>query len=233
MTSASRGARVSPAVEFLRDAWRHQLGLFHPHPATMPVELDDLVAQGYFATLECLTGGEVLQFDDSDGVESRNTAERLFTHTDHYAVFLIELMRTLQLNGESRLARDTFALNKALHSINVWIDVEMPPHYRLAHCVGTVIGKASLGDRLFIGHGCTIGASGGGEYPTIGRGVSLRAGSSVLGQCLIGDNVVLSAGVILINTDVPPESLVLSTNGSIRVITSDYPRRFTNRVFGD
>lgn len=220
------------AVRFLARSWLHQVGGIRIEPP--PLSDDALLAlqNAYTATYACLLGGTGSALPPEMHVDQVETAHAILEHTDRYAVFLAILGRTFRLEGLSSHANVTFALNKALHALNVWVDVDLPRRFRLAHCVGTVIGRAVLGEELFVGHGCTIGSSTDEEYPRLGSGVSLRSGSAVLGRCMIGDNVVVSAGVTLINRSIPDNSLVLNEDGRIVVVESGYPRRFTTLVFG-
>lgn len=79
----------------------------------------------------------------------------------------------------------------------------------LAHGgVGAVInGDCLIGDRVSIGQGITIGGSFGRGVPTIGSDVWISAGSRVLGDIKVGNNVIIGANSVVIR-DVPDNSVV-------------------------
>lgn len=186
----------------------------------------------YHSTWNSLIGGTLLSLPPELGFGSEASGRAIFTNTDQYAVFLVHLGRSLNEAGFIDLAMRAFALNKSLHGLNIWTAVEMPEVFRLVHCVGTVIGRATLGNYLVVGHGCTIGASDKREYPILGSRVSLRAHSSVLGRSIVGDNVAVSSGVTLINVEVPSNTLVIHERGQVVYIESEYPSRYAAKAFG-
>ena len=73
---------------------------------------------------------------------------------------------------------------------------------------GAVInGDCLIGDRVSIGQGITIGGSFGSGVPTIGSDVWISAGSRVLGDIKVGNNVIIGANSVVIR-DVPDNSVV-------------------------
>ncbi|MCU0650065.1 MAG: hypothetical protein MUF00_18890 [Gemmatimonadaceae bacterium] len=79
----------------------------------------------------------------------------------------------------------------------------------LAHRgVGVVInGLCSIGERVSLGQGITIGGTFGSGVPTIGSDVWISAGARVLGEIRVGDNVIIGANAVVIR-DVPDNSVV-------------------------
>jgi serine O-acetyltransferase len=129
-----------------------------------------------------------------------------FNHlnTDQYAMFLYFLSNSLHRSGgPAELAAKLYALNKALHALDLYYEVEMPDIFALQHPVGTVIGRARFSDYLFIYQRCSIGANLSNQYPVFGKGVVLFGGAAVIGNCTIGDNVWLSVGTTILEQDVP------------------------------
>ena len=158
----------------------------------------------------------------------------IIQNTDYYAMFLTILARQALLNGLDSEAWSIFALNKSLHSLNISPNVDMPAIFRLAHSVGTVIGRAELKDYLFVGHGCTIGASGkNDDYPVLGERVSLRANCQVLGTSVLGNNIIVGSGVTLINENVPSNTIVVNDGGNKKYISSDHPFNWSNKKFSN
>jgi len=76
-------------------------------------------------------------------------------HTDQYAMFLWYLGNAVwRLRGDERLAARVYALNKALHAVDIFHEVELPDIWCLQHPVGAVLGRASYGDYFCFYQGC-------------------------------------------------------------------------------
>lgn len=74
------------------------------------------------------------------------------------------------------------------------------------HGMGVVIGEtAEVGDDVTMFHGSTLGGtsmSHGKRHPTVGNGVLIGAGATVLGPVTIGDGAKVGAGTVVVR-DVP------------------------------
>lgn len=150
-------------------------------------------------------------------------------NTDHMASFLWFYSNEIWKNHEdtewpTRLSY----LNKILHGVDLFYFVPMPNIFFLVHPVGTVIGRAKFGDYFAIHQQCTVGDSGG-IYPSFGEGVVLYAGSTVLGNAQLGDNVVVGAGSLLIHEKVSDGTLVTGRPPQVR--HSPLDRSARDRVF--
>lgn len=181
---------------------------------------------------------DCLSFDKTITNASENDFEksikRVIENSDYYSMLLTILSRHSLTNGLESEAWKIFALNKSLHSINISPNVVMPYIFRIAHSVGTVIGRAELKNFLFVGHGCTIGASGkNDEYPILGERVSLRANCQVLGSCILGDNIIIGTGVTLINEMVASNTIVVNDCGKKKYISSDHPLNWSIKKFSN
>ena len=125
-------------------------------------------------------------------------------HGDQYAMWLYFAARQLHLDGASSAwCKKLFLLNKALHGCDIYFEVELPSVFLLVHPLGTVLGRGHYQDYLIVYQRCGIG-SNHGIYPTLGRHVTLRPGSAVLGRCTIGDNVAVAAESLVLDLDLPP-----------------------------
>ena len=86
------------------------------------------------------------------------------------------------------------------------------------HGTGVVIGEtAVVGDNCTIYQGSTLGGTGkdtGKRHPTLGNGVTVGAGSKVLGPIVIGNHVKIGAGAIVLK-DVPDRCTVVGNPGRI------------------
>ncbi len=129
-------------------------------------------------------------------------------HTAHYARLIYYFSRVLFLKNVDRLILDQMFLSiKTRCNIDLFYEVELKRYFLPEHALGTVIGRAKYDDYLVVCQNCTIG-NNRNVYPRFGKGVVLRPGAVVLGDCSIGDNVQISAGTIVIDRDIPANSIV-------------------------
>lgn len=72
---------------------------------------------------------------------------------------------------------------------------------RIAHPIGIVITKCSIGENFTIYQNCTIGQKAwkSGLFPSIGNNVTMYSGSSIIGNVRIADNVTLGANSTLLH----------------------------------
>ena len=152
--------------------------------------------------------------------------EPRFNHlnSDQYAMYLYILSNQLHhAGGPVDICEKLFYLNKALHGIDCFYSIQLPPIFLFMHPLGTVLGKGEYGDYFFVSQNCSVGDNFDGAYPKLGKGVALYAGASVIGDCEVGDNCMLAADASIIKTRVPPNSLVLGKhpNNDIRTHTED------------
>ena len=142
-------------------------------------------------------------------------------HSDQYAMFLYLLANTLYRRGvDQRLCDKVYCLNKALHGIDVYYEVELPDIFLFGHAVGTVLGRARYANHFLIQQNCTVGASREArpgeqaEFPVIGEYVAIYAGASVLGKCQIGDNCKIAAHSAVLDQDLAANTIYIGTRAS-------------------
>ena len=137
-------------------------------------------------------------------------------NADHMASFLWFLSNEVwRSRGDDVLPTKLSYLNRILHNIDLFYFVPMPDIFLLVHPVGSVIGRGSFGDYLVVYQNCTIGSSHD-SYPILGEAALLYAGTKVLGSTRIGDNVVVGADSLLINVNVPSNTLVVGQHPNHR-----------------
>lgn len=159
--------------------------------------------------------------------EGHATFDHLYT--DQYAAFLWFVGNTLhKTGGDRRLATKTYALNKALHGLDVYFEVGMPEVFCFQHPVGTVIGRATLSNYLFVYQGVNLGGSVDLDYPTLGEGVVLFNGAAVTGKTVVGANVWVGPQANVKEGAVPPSSVVFGAGPGmvIKPTTRDVRKHF-------
>ena len=138
-------------------------------------------------------------------------------HTDQYAMFLGYLGNALHRAGDAALAAKAYALNKALHALDVFYSVELPDIFYLQHPVGTVLGRAKYANYFFAYQRCSVGGNIDLVYPTLGEGVVMYGGSALIGNCTVGENCWLSIGTIVKDQDLPPNSVVFGCSPQLAI----------------
>jgi serine O-acetyltransferase len=143
-------------------------------------------------------------------------------HSAQYSIFLYFLSNSIySLHPQARtLADRVYYLNKALNGADLFYEVSLPRVFFTDHPVGTVMGRAVYGEFFSFAQCCTVG-NNRGIYPVIGKNVSMMAGSMLLGNCRVGDNVILGANACVKDTDIPPCSIVFGASPDLTIKTKD------------
>lgn len=132
-------------------------------------------------------------------------------HGDQYAMWLYFLSNQLHLDGAApATSKKLFLLNKALHGCDIFYEIALPSIFLLVHPLGTVLGRASYQDYLLVYQRVGIG-SNRDIYPQLGRHLTLRPGSSVLGQARVGDHCSVAAESLVLDRDLPDHSLYIGS----------------------
>lgn len=130
-------------------------------------------------------------------------------HGDQYAMWLYILGNELFRQGaDASLCSKLFLLNKALHGCDIFYEVALPDIFLLVHPLGTVLGRGNYAD-FFVAYQRVGVGSNHDVYPTFGRHVTLRPGSAVLGNCTIGDGCQIATESLVIDRDLPPDTLYI------------------------
>lgn len=142
---------------------------------------------------------------------------RLLTNPSFKIVFWYRIGRYLLLNNK----RIPLLLVKVIHrhheikyGIQVSFSNEIGGGLRFAHFSGIVIGCEKIGQNLTIYQGCTIGAVHGKGAPIIGDHVVMYAGSKIVGNVKVGNNVVVGANAVVVK-DVPDNAVVVGVPAKV------------------
>ena len=129
-------------------------------------------------------------------------------YLDHYAALMYYFSRALFLTGTNRIILDQIFLSiKCRAAIDLYYEIDIPSYFYPLHCYATVLGRAQYNKYFVIRQNCTVG-NNHGHYPKFGEGVVLRPHSMVLGKCCIGNNVQIASGALVIDADIPDNSVV-------------------------
>ena len=158
-------------------------------------------------------------------------------HSVTWMIFLYRLSHLLgKIGGVNECADMVYYLNKIMHGIDWYHQIELPIHFLAEHPLGSVLGRAKYGDYFFVYQGTTVGGNrkdGILCYPQIGNNVIMYANSSIIGDSKIGDNVIISANTTIMNEIVPDNCLVFgkSPNLIIRKKGIDYIGKMNSHIW--
>ena len=118
------------------------------------------------------------------------------------------------------LARFSQAVTRAITGTEIHPAAQIGRRFFIDHAMGVVVGETTIiGDDCTLYQGATLGGTGkqcGKRHPTLGNGVMVGVGASVLGNITIGDNSKVGAGAVVVD-DVPPNCTVVGIPGHVVV----------------
>lgn len=138
-------------------------------------------------------------------------------NADHMTLFSYLLAKEEVKLGKITSADRLCYLNRIRNGINVWHSVDLPSKTLFVHAIGSVIGNATFGTSIVCYQNVTVGGSKG-KYPVFQGSCVIFAGASVIGNCSIGNNVVIGAGALVIDQDIPANSTVTGRVPNLRVL---------------
>jgi len=134
-------------------------------------------------------------------------------HTCQWLLFLYLAANTIYNDEDekkeaARIVCDKiYGQSKNVSGCDLYYEVNMPEVFSFDHPTGSFIGRAQIGENFNFTQGCTVD-NYNDVYPVIGKNVTMRNGSTILGNSHIGDNCIISAGAMIKNQDVPANSIV-------------------------
>lgn len=93
------------------------------------------------------------------------------------------------------------------HSAKIGVGIQFPHPNGIIIGGSTVIGKNCIIYQQVTFGGKVVGDAQRGNYPTLGDNVTVFAGSKVIGDITIGDNVIIGANSV-VNRNVPSNSII-------------------------
>ncbi|MDR2221531.1 MAG: transferase [Flavobacteriaceae bacterium] len=134
-------------------------------------------------------------------------------HSGQYLIFLYYY--TNEVNKvDTQLMDKLYYLNKILHSVDIYGAVQLPDVFFFEHPLGLVLGRAVYGDNFFAMQGCTVGGNKA-AYPVLGNNLKMYSNSKILGNCVIGHNVIVAANTYIKDQNIPDNSLVFGSTPNL------------------
>lgn len=145
----------------------------------------------------------------------------IFNHrnADQYCVFLYWLSRISAFECSRKdIAEKTYLLNKILNGIDIFYEVELPLIFAVVHPLGTVLGRAEYKNFLLVYQRCGVGTNKG-KAPRLGCHLTLHPGASILGDCNVGDFCSVGANSLVIDQNLPDDTVFVGNPSSHKILT--------------
>tara|TARA_B100001057_G_C22870241_1_gene958511 strand:+ start:3177 stop:3830 length:654 start_codon:yes stop_codon:yes gene_type:complete len=160
-------------------------------------------------TLEKLT----FCFDKINIKYFNNGNDSIFNHlnSDQYAMFLYTLSNVIykkDMKDNISIATKIYLLNKTLHGIDIFYEINLPKIFIFIHPLGTVLGRANYSDYFAVYQRCGIG-SNNDSYPKLGKYLTLHPGASVLGKSKIEDNCSIGTDSLVLDRNIKKNSIYI------------------------
>ncbi len=127
-------------------------------------------------------------------------------------------------------------ISRFLTGIEIHPGAKIGRKFFIDHGMGVVIGETTIiGDNVLVYQGVTLGGTGketGKRHPTIKDNVVFGSGSKVLGNIVIGSNVRVGAGSVVVS-DVPDNSTVVGIPGRVIVHKGQKIHQLQHNVIPD
>ena len=119
-------------------------------------------------------------------------------------------------HGHTLIARTLSTWSRHRFGVEIHPGATIGRRFVIDHGMGIVVGETTIiGDDCQLYQGVTLGGTGkqgGKRHPTLGNGVVVGVGASVLGNITLGDNVKVGGGAVVVR-DVPADCTVVGIPG--------------------
>ena len=147
-----------------------------------------------------------------------NIVEVLFCYPGLHAIFLHRVAHKLLNFKIPFLPRLISNISRSFTGIEIHPGAKIGRRFFIDHGMGVVIGETVIvGDDVLLYQGVTLGGTGkeqGKRHPTLKNNIVVGSGAKILGNIIIGDNVRVGAGSVVI-CNVPNDSTVVGIPGRI------------------
>jgi serine O-acetyltransferase len=153
---------------------------------------------------------------------ARGWLDVVLSYPGFHALVAHRLIHPLYRAGIPILPRFLSNLSRFFTQIEIHPGATIGNGIFIDHGSGVVVGETSvIGDGCTIYQGVTLGGtslSHGKRHPTLGRDVTVGVNSSILGAIVLGDNVKVGGGSVVVK-DVPANATVVGVPA--RIVAQD------------
>lgn len=150
---------------------------------------------------------------------ARSGFEIWLTYSGVHAVWGYRVAHRLWIWRLRLLARVQSQFVRFLTGIEIHPAAVIGRRFFIDHGMGVVIGEtAGIGDDVMIYHGVTLGGRSlvhEKRHPTLGDGVVVGTGATILGPVVIGEHSIVGAQAVVV-TDAPPWSVLTGIPAVVR-----------------
>jgi len=134
--------------------------------------------------------------------------DQVYRFGPYQATYIHESARLAFEENEYETSEGLAVINKRINGIDVNPSCNIGATYGFGHCMNIVIGGiGNCGDMNFYSHSITIGRYEE-KRPILGNKIVIMPGAVIAGNSVIGDNVTISSGTVIINLTIPSGVLV-------------------------
>lgn len=149
---------------------------------------------------------------------ARSRFEIFLCYPGLHALAVHRVSHLLWLKNRRFMARLLSHMARFLTGIEIHPGARIGRRVVIDHGMGVVIGEtAEVGDDVLLYMGVVLGGTTltkGKRHPTLGNGVVIGSGASVLGPITVGEYAKIGAGSVVVR-DVPPGATVVGVPGRI------------------
>lgn len=149
---------------------------------------------------------------------AKSSWEVILCYAGLHAVLIHRVSRFFYRQGWFVTARLISQLGRWLTGIEIHPGAKIGKRLFIDHGAGVVIGEtAEIGDDVLLYQGVTLGGTGnerGKRHPTVGNRVVIGTGAAILGNIVLGDDVKVGAGSVVVHS-VPEGATVVGIPGRV------------------
>lgn len=187
----------------------HQLNIFQLTDEEA-IKIESIFAHVYDRLLICFA-----HTDNKYYCKDENVYFNPF-HSGQWCIFLYYLSNSLFKESPSNVITcdKIYYLNRMLNSCDLFYEVNLPDIFFLDHPLGTVIGRGTFGNYFSFSQGCTVG-NNKGVFPIFGENVKMLSNSKVIGNSMIGNNVIIAANTYIKDCNIPNDKIVFGNSPNL------------------
>ncbi|SDP58937.1 hypothetical protein [Selenomonas ruminantium] len=143
-------------------------------------------------------------------------------HSCHWLLFLYLTANTIykQEHEKIKAARTVcdkiYIQAKNVSACDIYYEVDMPDIFSFDHPTGSFMGRAKYGNFFSFTQGCSVECDND-IYPVIGEHVTMQSNSKIVGNSHIGDNCIIRHDTVIMNRDIPANSIVSGSGNNLTV----------------
>lgn len=149
---------------------------------------------------------------------AKSVLEIVLCYPGFHAILAHRFAHWLYQAGVPLIPRVISQISRFFTGIEIHPGATIGCRFFIDHGMGVVIGETTeIGDDVTLYQNVTLGGTGkekGKRHPTIGNHVVIGTGAKVLGNILVGDNVKIGAGSVVVKP-VPDNSTVVGIPGRV------------------